>query len=276
MYCPAAYQWQCRGRARRRCPRKGDATVQFNHRFTTAGERQIHVQVAPDRLALDNSRWLVVPVRNELRVLCVAGHDGAAKYVADALNPNPEAAGSPIRPVVISDGDFADATLADFDCIFFCNVPQLTANEAARVARFTSAGGGVVFFLGDRVVPDSYNKLVVSTTGERTVAAVDPESTKVGAADRPFLPAHRRATGKLSVRCRPARLPSPHRRTVPRPRAIGPTHHSDQPLLSTRIAREKYVRSRRCDADWRPIHRNVSRRRGANRTRRYRRFPCIR
>ena len=80
-------------------PAQGDATVQFNHRFTTAGDHQIHVQAAPDRLALDNARWLVVPVRSELRVLCVAGHDGAAKYVADALNPNPDTAGSPIRPV---------------------------------------------------------------------------------------------------------------------------------------------------------------------------------
>ena len=46
-----------------------------------------------------------------------------------------------------------------------------------------------MFFLGDRVVADNYNKLVVSTSGESSVAAVDSESTMVGAANRPFLPA---------------------------------------------------------------------------------------
>ena len=56
-------------------------------------------------LDVDNSRWLVVPVREEVRVLCVAGREGAAKYVADALNPNP-AGDSPIRPVIVSEGDW--------------------------------------------------------------------------------------------------------------------------------------------------------------------------
>ena len=37
---------------------------------------------------------------------------------------------------------------------------QLTASEAERLARYAAGGGGVVFFLGDRVIADQYNALV--------------------------------------------------------------------------------------------------------------------
>jgi hypothetical protein len=145
-------------------PAGGDATARFTHRFQSAGSHAICVRVPGDRLNVDNVRWLVVPVRAEVRVLCIAGREGAAKYVADALNPNPTG-DSPIRPVIISDGDLADVTLADFDCVFLCNVAQLTASEAERLARYAAAGRGVVIFLGDRVIPDSYNALTSAGWG---------------------------------------------------------------------------------------------------------------
>ncbi|MEO7402789.1 MAG: hypothetical protein ABIU95_03875, partial [Burkholderiales bacterium] len=139
----------------------GDATVHFTHRFAAAGSHAVCVRAAGDRLEVDNARWLVVPVRAEVRVLCVAGREGAAKYLAAALNPNPTGE-SPIRPVIVSEGDLPEAKLADFDCVFLCNVAQLTASEAERLTRYAAAGGGVVVFLGDRVLPENYNAL---TTG---------------------------------------------------------------------------------------------------------------
>jgi hypothetical protein len=137
-------------------PTGADATVRFMHRFQSPGEHTVEVRAPGDRLEIDNSRWLVVPVREEIRVLCIAGRPGAAKYVADALNPNP-GGDSPIHPVVVSEGDLADVELSGFDCVFVCNVAQLTSSEAERLSRYAAAGGGVVFFLGDRVDRDSYN-----------------------------------------------------------------------------------------------------------------------
>jgi hypothetical protein len=157
-------------------PAGGDVTVRFNHRFHAAGSHAICVRAPGDRLEVDNSRWLVVPVRDEVRVLCVAGRDGAARYVADALNPNP-AGESPIRPVVISEGDFADVALAEFDCVFMCNVARLTASEAKRLARFAAAGGGVVFYLGDRVDPSSYNAYS-SDSNSATRGSTEPPGVK--------------------------------------------------------------------------------------------------
>jgi hypothetical protein len=142
---------------------ESDASVHFVHRFPSVGPHMVIVRASGDRLELDNSRSLMVPVQGEVRVLCVAGREGAAKYVANALNPNP-AGDSPIRPIIISDGDLADAELADFDCVFLCNVAQLTSSEADRLAHYAESGGGVVFFLGDRVVPASYHALTRNST----------------------------------------------------------------------------------------------------------------
>jgi hypothetical protein len=147
-------------------PAGGSTTVRFAHRFHTPGEHTVAVRAAGDALNIDNVRWLVVPVREEVRVLCVAGREGAAKYVADALNPDP-AGDSPIRPEFVSEGDLAEIAFGDFDCVFLCNVAQLTADEAERLARYAESGGGVVFFLGDRVVPESYNSLAAGFHAER-------------------------------------------------------------------------------------------------------------
>ncbi len=150
-----------------------DASIHFTHRFQSAGSHTLTIRTSGDRLDLDNSRSLVVPVRGEIRVLCVAGREGAAKYLANALNPNP-AGNSPIRPIVIAEGDLTEAKLSDFDCVFLCNVAQLTASEAERLAHYAESGGGVVFFLGDRVVPDSYNAMAKAGTAEGARAPLLP------------------------------------------------------------------------------------------------------
>ncbi|HEX2474186.1 MAG TPA: hypothetical protein VHK01_05545, partial [Lacipirellulaceae bacterium] len=126
------------------------------------GTHTLAVRAAGHQLEPDNAHWLVVPVRDEIRVLCVDGRDGAAKYVAAALNPSAFTP-SAIRSMIVAEGDLAELTLPDFDCIFLCNVPQLTASEAQRLARYAAGGGGIVFFLGDRVMPESYNKLVADS-----------------------------------------------------------------------------------------------------------------
>jgi hypothetical protein len=143
-------------------PAGGEATVHFTHRFTSPGDHTMAVRAAGDQLEPDNARWLVVPVRDEIRVLCVEGRDGAAKYIAGALNPGLSTP-SAIRPTVVAEGDLSELSLTDFDCIFLSNLPQLTASEAQRIAQYVAAGGGLVFFLGDRVIPDAYNHLVAGS-----------------------------------------------------------------------------------------------------------------
>lgn len=150
-----------------------ESAIHFDHRFQSAGPHAVTIRTSGDRLELDNSRSLVVPVKSEVRVLCVAGREGAAKYLASALNPSP-GSDSPIRPVVIAEGDLADTQLTDFDSVFLCNVAQLTASEAERLTRYTESGGGVVIFLGDRVLPASYNGLMSKGEGKSAPPSLVP------------------------------------------------------------------------------------------------------
>jgi len=161
-------------------PAGGTAIAHFRHRIQSPGLHTVCARTAGDQLSIDNSRWISLPVRAELRVLCVAGRDGAAKYLSDALNPDP-GGDSKIRPVIISDGDFADAALADYDCVFLCNVAQLTAIEAERLSRYAEQGGGIVAFLGDRVIPENYNALASGNavrSGQETSVATNRATDK--------------------------------------------------------------------------------------------------
>jgi hypothetical protein len=76
------------------------------------------------------------------------------------LNPNP-GGDSPIRPLS-SRSDRLTRLRFDFDCVFLCNAP-LTANEADRLFGAES-GGGIVIFLGDRIIP-RLTTLVQTGTG---------------------------------------------------------------------------------------------------------------
>ena len=139
-------------------PANEEATVTFTHKFDAPGQHKLTVRAAADGLDIDNTRSLVVPVREEIRVLCVEGRDAAARYVADALSVS-AGADSPIEPTVVSESGLADIDVTQFDAVFLCNVAQLTDSEAMRLGRYAAGGGGIVFFLGDRIIPESYNRL---------------------------------------------------------------------------------------------------------------------
>ncbi len=80
-------------------PAGGDVTVEFAYRFETPGDHAIEARASGDALETDNARYLSLPVRQAIRVLCVEGRPsgepfrGSADYVAAALSPAGPAAG---------------------------------------------------------------------------------------------------------------------------------------------------------------------------------------
>ena len=133
-------------------------TVEFDYRFDRPGWRRVALRLPADQLAIDDRRLLGVEVKPYIAVLCIEGRRGAARYVAQALNPGKDA-DAPLQPEVISDADLATTELTPFDAVILCNVSEFTTREATRLDRYVRAGGGVTFFLGDRVRPDRYNEL---------------------------------------------------------------------------------------------------------------------
>lgn len=153
--------------------------LSFSHRFDTPGDHVVEIRLGPDLLTIDNHRWLSVPVKQRLRVLCVDGKpatapmSGASDYVALALNPdagNPAAA-SVVEPEVISESGLQERDLTAYDCVFLCNVAQFTANEVRLLEGVLRRGGGLVFFLGDQVLAERYNRELVEQPGLRVLPA---------------------------------------------------------------------------------------------------------
>lgn len=142
----------------------GAASVNFQYRFDAPGDHAIEVRASGDNLDVDNHRYLAAPVRKAIHALCIEGRPsggrfrGAADYVAVALNPRRGEGRSVIQADVAAEGALADRNLSAYDCLFLCNVAQFTANEARTLAGYLESGGSIVFFLGDRVVADRYNR----------------------------------------------------------------------------------------------------------------------
>jgi hypothetical protein len=116
-------------------------------------------------LDIDNHRYLSVPVKPAVQVLCVDGRPsgdplrGATGYLATALSPPGETSGqAAVHVDVVPESAILEAELAHYDCIFLADVAQFTANEAKVLDAYLQGGGGLVFFLGPQVVAERYNR----------------------------------------------------------------------------------------------------------------------
>jgi Aerotolerance regulator N-terminal/von Willebrand factor type A domain len=148
-------------------PAGQEVTVDFAPNFS-GGEHRLKVRVSPDSLPVDDSRLLVVPVRDELQVLLVNGKPSgelmgnSTDFLKLALAPElpNRAIVSPIQPTVIRESELLGTDLSRFDCVFICNVSMFTEREAEVLRRYLDAGGGVVFCLGDQVRVENYNQVL--------------------------------------------------------------------------------------------------------------------
>jgi hypothetical protein len=146
----------------------------FSYTFNYGGEHRALARLQNDSLALDDVRYLAVPVKDRVRVLCVSGHTTgrafgrATDFLSLALSPAAQArsllaTGQPrnvLEPMTISEGELAGVDLAAYDCIFFCNVRQFTPREARSIENYLAGGGGVVWCLGDQVAAEKYNEVL--------------------------------------------------------------------------------------------------------------------
>jgi hypothetical protein len=152
------------------CPAAGRTTVSVSHRFDAPGEHTIEAHLADDALALDNRRWLSVPVRDSIRVLCIGGRPAETKHLAIALAPQAQS----LRSIEVSEAPesrLVESDLAPFDCVAVCNVGRFSLAEAEALLRFVSRGGGLIVFLGDQVQMENYNQLLVDDMATRLLPA---------------------------------------------------------------------------------------------------------
>ncbi|HUT14343.1 MAG TPA: BatA domain-containing protein [Thermoguttaceae bacterium] len=141
------------------------ATAVFPYRFPAPGQYVVEFRTVGDSLDVDNHRWMVVPVRQSVRVLCIDGRPsgepfrGAADFLAFALSPfrDDEEPGR-VQAEVATESALLQFDLEPFDCVFLCDVAQFTADEVEVLDSYLNHGGSVVFFLGDQVSAERYHR----------------------------------------------------------------------------------------------------------------------
>jgi hypothetical protein len=142
----------------------GQQTVPFSHRFEAPGEHSVEARLSGDpldRLDIDDHRWLAVPVRQAIEALIVNGEGSReqARYLFNALDPYRDGSEPlPVHVEEMSDGRLLETDLRRFDCVLLSNVAQFTPAEARILANYATGGGGLIFFLGDRVDAGNYNQ----------------------------------------------------------------------------------------------------------------------
>jgi hypothetical protein len=145
-------------------PAAGEASVKFSYRFESPGDHVLEVRAEGDLLEVDNHRWIAVPVKQSIPVLCVDGRssagasDAATRYLVLALAPQADSDGRGlVRPEVVAENRLAELSLERYDCVFLADVAQFTAAEARLLETYVAGGGSLVLFLGDRVQAERYN-----------------------------------------------------------------------------------------------------------------------
>ena len=132
-------------------------------RFDRTGTARLSVRLGPDPLDTDNRRALVATVRERLRVLCVDGdpsdkpYQSETDYLVTALVPRRGPDRSALEVKRISWLELSSQRLADHQVVILANVPDVSATLASALHTFVSEGGGLVVFMGDKVIPRLLN-----------------------------------------------------------------------------------------------------------------------
>lgn len=154
-----------------------DRTIRLDMRFydtDTLGPKQIAVYVEdgqqPDHLPADDVRYVYVELRRDLPVLLVdpdhmlESPKPPSEYVASALGSSRRLGWRPER---CRPNELKNRKLDDYPVIYLLNVPgvgtgpsDLDEDSLKALENYLRRGGSVVFFLGERVNVDLYNRFL--------------------------------------------------------------------------------------------------------------------
>jgi hypothetical protein len=142
----------------------GSATVEFEHRFPTAGEYEMEVVVEGDTHRLDNHRYYLASVPESLKVLILAepiASTSEAAYLAAAISPRERPgldAFSIFSSKIIAPAGLLREDLSSYAGVIILGMPRVAADVATRLESYVREGGSAVFFLSSQSNPFEYNE----------------------------------------------------------------------------------------------------------------------
>lgn len=118
--------------------------------FPRAGDQGVTAQLPADALPADSSRYGVIEVAEDVRVLIVDGGIGSddGDYLRLALQPSSRVRTG--RRVQIERPEYLrDHSLDVFHTVYLLNIDKLEPAPIESLEAYVQSGGGVVFFAGD-------------------------------------------------------------------------------------------------------------------------------
>ncbi len=154
-------------------------SVEMSTAFSEPGTHAVEFRLHDDLLKTDNHRYVVVDVKPKLRILCLADDSDSLSFLELALDPA-DSPNSPIETDTMNISALLDIDLLAYDAVYLSNVARFTPEEAAVLRSFAEQGGGLVFFLGDRVDAANYNSvLAASDEGRAALLPIDFDAPTV-------------------------------------------------------------------------------------------------
>ncbi|HTV48175.1 MAG TPA: BatA domain-containing protein [Phycisphaerae bacterium] len=148
-------------------------SLELHYQLPSAGYHLFTLQELQSSQAMPwaDQRSLVLNIAKEIPVLVVGnqpalGGDSAAFYVDAALEPFSGGVGAGNQQIwSISTSyrgytNLADIQPGDYDAIFMCDVPRVSADFADRLENFVKQGGRLCWLLGPSVDPQAYNAIL--------------------------------------------------------------------------------------------------------------------
>ncbi|WP_339744228.1 BatA domain-containing protein [uncultured Rubinisphaera sp.] len=150
----------------------------FEVSIASAGEHVISVQISPDAIAADNTRYLTIDIPERQRILIADGSEQTkeADYVADALAADPQITG--FEAIVIRPDSIRDQDLSNYAAVYLLNIDRLAPDVLKSLEDYVAAGGGIAWFMGDRVDSSFYNDLASRESEEQADANTTDQPEK--------------------------------------------------------------------------------------------------
>lgn len=125
-----------------------------------------YAQIEDDAMELDNKRYFVLRVPENVQVLFVGptAQDVRLPLLALTLGDDSAATGA-FRTQTVTEGQLSAIDITRYDVVVSCGVRQFTPTVAERMAAFVRAGRGLVLFPGAESDFDNYNRVFFPLLG---------------------------------------------------------------------------------------------------------------
>jgi hypothetical protein len=134
--------------------------------FTPIDEAGIitgHVKLKGDNFSPDDIRYFSLKSFRLVKALVVDGDPTTQVYKSETfylnvgLNPI-KGRYSKIESRIVTYDEFTKEDILNYDVVFLCNVEGIERTKLNELKKFVQDGGGLIFFLGDKVDPQRYNE----------------------------------------------------------------------------------------------------------------------